>query len=90
MNRHAFPFRLLRLCLLLVAIGLVPQAHTQSLELEPVGTVRLPAGQQVLRCPICGGVFLSAAYQARFCSTACRFAHHKREQRKRKADEGKG
>ena len=49
MNRHAFPFRLLRLCLLLVAIGLVPQAHTQSLELEPVGTVRLPAGQQVLR-----------------------------------------
>lgn len=49
----------------------------------------LAAGQQVLRCPICGGVFLSAAYQARFCSTACRFAHHKREQRKRKADEEK-
>jgi hypothetical protein len=43
----------------------------------------LAAGQQVLRCPICGGVFLSAAYQARFCSSTCRFTHHKREQRSR-------
>ena len=49
MNRHASPVRPLRLCLLLVAIGLVPRAHTQSLELEPIATVRLPAGQQVLR-----------------------------------------
>lgn len=49
MNRHASPFRSLRLCLLLILIGLVPQAHTQSLELEPIATLRLPAGQQVLR-----------------------------------------
>gem|GEM_PF-2397098 len=41
----------------------------------------LAAGQQVMRCPICDGVFLSRAYQARFCSAACRYAHHKRQQR---------
>jgi hypothetical protein len=43
------------------------------------------AGQQAIRCPICDGLFLSRAYQARFCSSACRAAHHKRQQRKRAA-----
>lgn len=41
----------------------------------------LADGQQIMHCPICGGYFLSAAYQARFCSSACRFTHHKRQQR---------
>lgn len=39
--------------------------------------------QSIRRCPVCGGIFLSGAQQARFCSATCRYTHHKREQRKR-------
>lgn len=41
----------------------------------------LAAGQRVLRCPVCESLFLSGSYQAKFCSSTCRSAHHKRQQR---------
>jgi hypothetical protein len=46
----------------------------------------LAGGQRALRCPVCGGVFLSSAHQARFCSSTCRYTFHKREQRQREKD----
>lgn len=46
----------------------------------------ISGGQRALHCPVCGGVFLSSAHQARFCSSTCRSTHHKREWR-RKGDE---
>ena len=48
----------------------------------------LAGGQRAMRCPVCGGIFLSSAHQAKFCSTTCRYTHHKREQRRRDAEEG--
>ncbi|MGO8684177.1 MAG: hypothetical protein ACLQUT_06315 [Thermoleophilia bacterium] len=48
----------------------------------------LARGQRVMRCPVCGGVFLSGAHQAKFCSTTCRYTYHKREQRRREASPG--
>ena len=47
----------------------------------------LAGGQRAMTCPVCGGIFLSAAHQARFCSSTCRFTYHKRAQRRR-ASEG--
>lgn len=49
MKRYASPLRPIRLCLLLLVIGLVSGGHTQSLELQPSSTVHLMAGQQTLR-----------------------------------------
>lgn len=45
----------------------------------------ITGGQRVMHCPVCGGVFLSAAHQAKFCSSTCRATHHKREWRKTQA-----
>lgn len=45
----------------------------------------ISGGQRVMHCPVCGGFFLSAAHQSRFCSSTCRSTHHKREWRKAKA-----
>lgn len=50
----------------------------------------LTGGQRVLHCPVCGGVFLSSAHQARFCSSTCRSTHHKREWRKAGAETAGG
>jgi hypothetical protein len=45
----------------------------------------ITGGQRVMHCPTCGGVFLSGAHQAKFCSSTCRATHHKREWRKARA-----
>ena len=53
----------------------------------------LSGGHRVMHCPVCGGFFLSAAHQSRFCSSTCRSTHHKREWRKANkqgAAEGEG
>lgn len=47
----------------------------------------LAGGQRAMSCPVCGGVFLSSAHQAKFCSSTCRYTYHKRAQRRREADE---
>lgn len=46
----------------------------------------LAGGQRAMRCPVCRGVFLSSAHQAKFCSSTCRYTYHKREQRRRDAE----
>lgn len=47
----------------------------------------LAGGQRVMRCPVCSGVFLAKSHQAKFCSKTCRDTYHKREQRRREAEE---
>jgi ribosomal protein S27AE len=44
----------------------------------------LTGKRRVMHCPECGGFFLSAVHQSRFCSSTCRSTHHKREWRKAK------
>ena len=42
----------------------------------------LSGGGTSLRCPACGGVFVSSAYQAVYCSERCAWRHRKRRARK--------
>jgi hypothetical protein len=41
----------------------------------------LSGGGSILRCPACGGVFVSSAYQAVYCSEPCAWRHRKRRAR---------
>ena len=39
--------------------------------------------RRILTCETCGGVFVTKAYQARYCSDRCRFTAQKRRHRAR-------
>lgn len=43
----------------------------------------LTARRKILRCEVCGRIFVSTAYQARYCSARCRYTAQKRAYRKR-------
>ncbi len=48
------------------------------------------AQKRVLACKACGQLFLSAAYQAQYCTDTCRNAEQKRRHRARKKEESRG
>ncbi len=49
MNKLLPRFRPVLLALLFVAVAIIPHSHAQSLEVQPVSTIRAVAGQQTIR-----------------------------------------